>query len=360
MKYILLIFICCILIIGCSDAPIEDIPEISEADDVEFIYGADLSFIPQLEKANTVYYDSNGNPGGALQLLVDEGLNTIRIRLWHTPDTEHSSFTEVKLLSNRAKSLGLDVLLTVHYSDSWADPGKQILPAKWQNISYNTLKDSVYNYTKKIITELNPDYIQIGNEINPGFLFPFGKISSNPSQFIDLLATAIAAVKDHRPSVKTILHYAGINGSIDFFDRVDDLPFDIIALSYYPWWHGKDLVLLKNTMASLMEFFNKDVMIAETAYPFTLSWNDLTHNMVGSTDQIIYPQFPATPAGQKEFLFHIKKSIQDTGGLGFCYWGTEWVAFNGPDASNGSPFENLALFDFNNKILPAVSVYNHP
>ena len=121
--------------------------------------------------------------------------------------------------------------------------------------------------------------------------------------------------------------------------------------------HGKNLNEVKNTLTQLSEKYKKEILIAETAYPFTLDWNDWTNNIVGLEEQIL-PQYPASPKGQKEFILKIKELIMATEkGIGLCYWGGELVAFNGNEAKDGSPWENQALFDFDNKILPVVSAF---
>jgi arabinogalactan endo-1,4-beta-galactosidase len=262
----------------------------------------------------------------------------------------------VKNLSEEIKGLGLKVILTVHYSDSWADPAKQTKPAQWQGIPFNQLLDSVYVYTKKIISEIDPDYIQIGNEINSGLLWPDGNIS-NISQMKQILQKGITAVRETNTSTKIIIHYAGIENADWFFSNISELDYDLIGVSYYPIWHGKNLDSLKQILTSISNNQNKSVFIAETSYPFTLGWNDWTHNIVGLESQLL-PQFPATPSGQKEFLLKIKEIISEVPkGIGFCYWGAEWVSYKGSTATDGSSWENQAFWDFENKSLPVLEVY---
>ncbi|MBT8260226.1 MAG: arabinogalactan endo-1,4-beta-galactosidase, partial [Bacteroidia bacterium] len=304
------------------------------------------------------YYNANNQSQDVLTILKNNGLNVVRIRLWKKPNSIRSSFEEVKAFSQRARNNGLKVWLTVHYSDTWADPGHQIKPQQWENISFNTLKDSVYSYTKKIVTEIQPDYIQIGNEINPGFIFPEGNRYDYPEQFKALLNEGLQAVKDHSTITKSMIHYAGYSNAYGFFNSLSDLDYDIIAISYYPSWHGKDLNSLKNMILSLKSNMQKDLVIAEVAYPFTLGWNDWTNNIVGLEDQLI-PDFPATPQGQKEFLEAINQICIDTESIGFCYWAPEWTAYRGDQATNGSNWENQTLFDFDGKILPAIDVFNN-
>ena len=126
---------------------------------------------------------------------------------------------------------------------------------------------------------MQPNYIQIGNEINSGFIHPMGNIATNFDQFKDLLEGAILAVRTQNTSTKIILHYAGVQGAKEFFSRLSNIDYDIIGISFYPIWHGKSLGALESSLNELGTVFNKKILIAETAYPFTLNWADNTHNM---------------------------------------------------------------------------------
>jgi arabinogalactan endo-1,4-beta-galactosidase len=324
----------------------------------DFIKAADMSFLPLIESEGTIFYNSQMVAEDALLTLKKSGCNTIRIRLWHTPTENQSSFNEVKILSQRVKNLGMKVWLTVHYSDTWADPGHQIKPQAWNNLTFNQLKIQFENYTAQIVSEIQPDIFQIGNEINNGFIYPEGNLSSNESQFVSLLAAASSVIRSERPSTKIMIHFAGIEGASWFFSKTATINYDYIGLSYYPIWHGTDINLLQQTMTTLGQTYNKKVLVAETSYPFTLGWNDWTNNIIGLTNQL-HSNYPATPEGQRDFLQKIKTTVQNTpSGLGFCYWGTEWIAFRGNQATNGYSWENQALWDFNRKLVPAATVFN--
>lgn len=357
MKYIFLFFFGCF--ISCSknsDAATTPTKPVEH----EFISAADLSSLPLLNEKNIQFYDENNAKTALLPFLKNNGLNTVRIRIWNHPATLHSGFEEVKYFSEQVKSLGLKVWITVHYSDTWADPGQQTPPKNWQNIPYSDLKDSVFVYTKKIMTEIKPDYIQIGNEINSGLLFPEGEISENETQFIELLSQGVKAVRETAAETKIIIHFAGTNGSDWFFNKLTALDYNIIGLSYYPIWHGKDLNNLASTLTNLSTKYKKDIVIAETAYPFTLDWNDWTNNIIGTNEQLILPDFEATETGQQQFISTIKSIVKTTNkGIGFCYWGGELIAFNGPEATNGSPWENQALFNFKNQALSVTSEFDN-
>lgn len=329
----------------------------STSDD-NFMRGADLSFLAEIEASGTQFYSSEGKSGGVLELLKERGCNTVRLRLWHSPANEHNSLTEVATMAARVKAAGMKVLLTVHYSDTWADPGQQAIPAAWVGLSLPDLKDSVYRYTKRVMTVLSPDYIQVGNEINGGLLWEQGR-RTNLDAFLGLIAEGCRAVRETNPATKIIIHYAGTDGADGFFDQLrgGNIDYDLIGLSYYPMWHGFSLSVLQASVNGLIAENNKPLLIVETAYPFTLGYADYTNNIVGLPSQLI-PEYPASPQGQRDFLLAIRSILeQNPKGAGFCYWGAEWVAFRGPTATDGSAGENTALFDFDRKALPVLEAF---
>jgi arabinogalactan endo-1,4-beta-galactosidase len=331
-----------------------------------FIRGVDASFIPLINTYNITYTD-NGQAKAFLSILKDRGINTIRIRLWNKPADIHSSLTEVMEFAQQVKANGFRFWLNFHYSDTWADPGAQSKPAAWTRAGINALKDSIYQYTRRTILFLTqnnaaPDYIQTGNEINSGFLWNEGKVNStsdpNWSNFAGLLKEALRAVRETAPNAKTIIHFAGHDGAAAYFQQLKTFStdYDIIGLSYYPWWHGTSIANLQQSILTLRNTFNKPVMITETAYPFTLGWNDLTNNIVGLNNQLVNG-YDASPTGQARFLndlSEIVKAGNTSDHAGICYWAPEWVAFKGNTSMDGSPWENLALFDFQFNALPGL------
>jgi arabinogalactan endo-1,4-beta-galactosidase len=357
IKHIVLAFLAFIICYGCSK---KDVNQTSNGNnEVEFISAVDISSYPEIELSNPVFEDNNGMTISFLEFLRFKGINTLRIRLWVNPIDQPSSFEEVKLFAETLKSMGFKIYLSLHYSDTWADPGNQITPLEWRNVSFSTLKTIVYDYTKMVVEQINPDIIQIGNEINNGFLHPEGNRYSEPSQFLALLNEGIRAVRAHASGqTKIMLHFAGHEESNVFFNFVNGLDYDIIGISFYPIWHGKSLSELEQNLIQLKTLYDKEIMIAETAYPFTLGWNDWTNNIVGHEEQLILPDYPATPEGQKNFVQQLKIMMTNLdGGIGLSYWGAELIAWNGPESSEGSPWENQALFDFNNQALPVLEVF---
>lgn len=334
-------------------------PFIPASTEDKFIRAADLSAWPKINAAGLQFYTADSMPGNFLDILQNQGLNTVRLRLWVKPEDQHHSFAQVDSFAQVLKSRGLKVWLCLHLSDTWADPGHQAVPDIWTNLNFEQLKDSLYHYVYQVNQEIKPEILQIGNEINPGFLLPYGDRWASTDQYLSLLDTAIIAARNSYSEAKIMVHYAGIDESAqDFYRQIDGLDHDIIGLSYYPIWHGKSITALKNRFIALSQEFEQDLMIAETAYPFTLGWNDWTNNIMGQEDQLV-PTFPASPVGQKRFLAELREIMEtNPKGLGFGYWGGELVAWKGPQGQNASPFENQALFNFNNVALPVQEVFN--
>ena len=323
-----------------------------------FYKAVDISSFPEIESHGTRFYNLNGKEKPFTDILKNHGVNTIRLKLWVQPENPVSGLEEVAGFAARLKGQGFKIWLTVHYSNTWADPGNQQTPAAWQDLELEALKDSVYEYTRQVVNRIQPEIIQIGNEVNNGFLHPMGNIHDYPNQFIALVQEGIHATRQHQPDTKIMIHYAGMQGSNRFFAEVSGLDYDLIGISYYPVWHGKNPDSLKQTLSQLSKTYQKDILIAETAYPFTLGWNDWTNNIVGLEEQLILPEYPASPEGQKAFLQKIRNLVEETPhGAGFCYWGAERIAFKGPEATDGSGWENQALFNFSNQALPALKVF---
>jgi arabinogalactan endo-1,4-beta-galactosidase len=345
----------------------------AENDSVVFINGADLSFLPQIEDLGGIYFDEEGNPADALEIFSDHGFNYVRLKLWHTPEEDYNNLTRILYLAERLKSKNLKLLLNFHYSDTWADPGKQYKPAAWQGLSFETLKDSVYQYTKNVLKALDtqgtlPDMVQIGNEINQGMLWNDGKVGGSydtPEQWAKLAALINEGIRGIRESceggdsISIIIHIANAanNGICRwFFDNLtgQGVKFDYIGLSFYPWWHGT-LDGVRNNLNDLALRYDKNIIVAEMAYPWTLQWYDNTGNIVGSTDQL-HAGYPATVDGQTNFMRNLIKIVRNTRnqkGVGIFYWAPDWISVQ----PVGSSWENVTLFDFEGKVLSSMDVF---
>ncbi len=342
-----------------------------------FIKGADVSFIPQIEKYGGLFKDS-GIVKDAFQIFKDHGFNYIRLRIWNSPSPPDTAndLTHTLRLALRAKQNGLRILLDFHYSDTWADPVHQTKPAAWSSLPFIKLIDSVYQYSKNVMTALKsqntlPDIVQIGNEIICGMLWNEGNVCGaydTPAQWnklAQLLNAGSQGVHDalsSTDSVRIMIHLdrGGDNGGCQWFFNnliLAGVPFDIIGLSYYPWWHG-NLTQLSANLNDLATRYNKDIIIAETSYPWTLQWNDNVNNIVGDSSQVL-AGYPATVSGQQSFLADeisiIKQTINNKG-IGIFYWEPDWISA----PSLGSGGENLALFDFQGNALSSFGAFESP
>lgn len=337
-----------------------------------YIRGADVSSLPEIEDHGGVF-TSSGTQGDALLLLKANGINCIRLRLWNNPIDGYCSLPKVIQMARRIKQNNLSFLLDFHYSDTWADPSRQTKPQLWSTLTYQVLCDSIAAFTESVLSSLKsfnvlPDYIQFGNEITSGLLWNEGRVGGaydTPvqwQQMTGLLKRAVTSADSIYNGIpyKKIIHIdrgGDTGGAQWFFDKLTayNVPFDIIGLSYYPWWHGT-LTRLTENLNSLVQRYNKEVLVAETAYPWTLAWADTTNNIVGSESQLL-PGYPATVGGQKMFLqavLSIVAHTQGNKGAGVCYWAPEAISAPG----KGSSWENLALFNFSGEILGSAGAFN--
>jgi arabinogalactan endo-1,4-beta-galactosidase len=320
-----------------------------------------------------VYADENGVAGDALSILAAHGLNAVRLRVWVDPPDGYHNEAELLDMARRVKHLGLKLLVDFHYSDNWADPGKQNKPAAWKDLAFEPLKQALYDHTLGVCAALKaqgtpPDMVQIGNEINGGLLWPDGS-TDHWDQLAALLKAGYQAVKTCSPDSQVMLHLAegGNNaGSRTWFDEAvqHGVPFDLIGLSYYPYWHGS-LDDLQNNLDDLAARYGKDLVVAETAYPFTSQDKDGFGNIISTQ---VVAGYDFTPDGQKRLLadvMEIVRTVPAGRGLGVFYWEPTWTAVPGngwdpADPSSGNGWENQALFDFNNRALPAMSLFGEP
>lgn len=344
-----LLILCATLLLMGSCQPFNPTP--APTSKATLLRGTDFSQLPKIEQQGFIFYTQDSTAIDPLLLLKDKGINCIRLKVWNNP-TGDGSLNELMPLVQRIKNHELLLMLTLHYSNSWADPGQQIIPGQWSNLSQAVLQDSVYSFTRQVTELLEPDYVQIGNEINHGFMHPAGLRNGN-GDFQRLLQAGVSAVKSVDTSITTLIHFAGYANAQAFFQTIDTIDFDAVGLSYYPMWHGKNLSDLETACFDLRDDLDRPVFLLETSYPFTLDWADWTNNHIGSTDQII-DDFPPTRNGQAAFIAAIRE-ISDSLGTGLVYWGGELVPYMGPQSQQGSPYENQALFNFNGVELPVIS-----
>ncbi len=281
MKRSLIPLLSCIIFsftfMACSKAETpEDKPE------VKTVRGADISWLPQMEATGYKFYNDEGQEEDCFKILKDHGINAIRLRTFVNPSDDpfsgHCSKDETVAMAMRAKQWDMKVMINFHYSDSWADPSKQRKPKDWEGHDFPTLMDDVYNYTFEVISALKsagitPDWVQVGNEIPGGMLYPEGSIDNWP-QLIQLTNKGYDAVKAASPESKVILHIDQGNDNARFrwwFDNATThgANYDIIGLSYYPYWldgkpdYTQSIDELGNNMKDMVSRYGKEVMVVE-------------------------------------------------------------------------------------------------
>ena len=335
--------------------------------------GADVSWLPTVEAAGGHFYTTPTRAVNGLALLKQQGLRLVRVRVWVHPDGVHSSLAEAVQLAKRARAAGLAVAVDLHYSDTWADPGHQTIPASWQNLSHVALVNRVRTYTRGAVQAfvragVVPTFVQPGNEITNGMLWPDGQLQGPDeaawARFVDLVNAGISGVRDATPKGRHIgvLIHSDRGGDAyaakGFFDRAfawGMRPIDAIGLSYYPQWHGP-LANLKATMAALANSHHLPLYVVETAYPWT------TKKFGGQAvidSSSLLAGYPATTTGQANFVRAVRKIVATTPrGLGRGVWWWEPLARDVPTnrTSHGwsGGMQNATLVDSSGKPLPAL------
>jgi len=282
----------------------------------EFSKGADVSWLPQMEATGYQFYDSDGSKKDCLQLLKDRGMNTVRLRVFVNPSDDkasgHCSKEETVAFALRAQKMGFHIMIDFHYSDSWADPGKQFKPAAWKDLTFDQLSEEVYKHTFDVLTALKTaqvktEWVQVGNEIPGGMLWPEGS-TDNWNQLGILLNKGYDAVKAVDPSIKVIVHLdEGDNNAKfrTFFDNAtaQKVKYDVIGLSYYPLWVKKDytetIANLEFNLNDMVTRYNKEVMVVEVGGEY---------DKVQNTKELLEATIKAV------------KKVPNNKGLGVLYW----------------------------------------
>ncbi|MCK9171127.1 MAG: glycosyl hydrolase 53 family protein [Treponema sp.] len=366
----------------------------------DFIRGADVSMLGEIERNGGKFYDSQGKEADLFTILKENGVNWIRLCLWNNPVNERDVYADGKVLSKkgepsgggnndlkldiklaqRAKQAGMKILLDFHYSDTWADPSKQKTPAAWRDLDAEQLNKAVQKFTEECIKKMDksgvcPDMVQIGNELNGGMMWPLGKTWKGKTDtdiggmdgFIALLKSASEGVRDARKQgdkIKIVIHLAD-GGDNNLYTQIFDpiinagVDFDVIGMSFYPYWHGSFADLKKN-MQICSEKYKKEMIVAETAYAFTEDDGDDTGNAfsVYSDDKNGY--IPSVQGQATEVRDIIDTVSQVKGGIGVFYWEPDWIPVKGAGwkTGEGNNWENQAMFDYTGHALPSLDVFN--
>ena len=317
----------------------------------EYAIGADLSFLKSAEDMGFSFRENDTAKKGLL-IFRDHGYNWIRLRVFHTPTTLPNNLEYTIALAKEAKDLGFKFLLDYHYSDTWADPGKQYIPEAWKEMSHEELVKAVYDYTSETMKAFKdsgvlPDMVQVGNEVINGMLWPDGKLPENWNNFADLTKAGIEGVftRSGENNFPKIMIHIDQGGNMEkteyFFDKLLSygIDFDYIGQSYYPWWHGT-LLDLRSNMIFMAIKYRKPIILVEVAYCST------------PTEYKGRPApFPETPEGQKEFLEEVNNIVLNTPdnlGVGIFWW--EPAVMGGRSSRD--------YFDEKGNVLPVITVFD--
>lgn len=349
------------------------------------VRGVDLSGVPKNEECGAVYLTADGTaPVDPVQVFADHGATTGRLRVWVDPADGYCTPERTVEMARRIAAAGMDVLIDFHYSDTWTDPGAQGTPAAWQGDAPHGLPAAIADHTRATLVALREAgvdvaAVQVGNEINPGMLWPWGQTwDVDPDDGVEgarfdalarFLTAGSEAVTEVFPDAEVILHltniHDGVEGLSSWFDEITarEVPFDVIGLSYYSYWHGT-FQDLQRAISVLADRFERDVIVVETAYAHTLEDDPRSpfENIIAEPSQLTRG-YPATPEGQATNF----RAVQDvavaapTAGTrcrGAIYWEPAWTAVDGAgwdpeDPSSGNAWENQSMFDHEGRLLPA-------
>ncbi|MBF9236518.1 glycosyl hydrolase 53 family protein [Hymenobacter sp. BT683] len=333
MKNILLLLTMLGLLLGPANRAWAQVP-------APFAKGADVSWITQMEQANYRFYNRAGTEQELFQLLRGYDMNSIRLRVWVNPAGGWNGKNDVVAKAIRAHNLGFRVLIDFHYSDEFADPGRQNKPVAWSSYTFAQLKTAVYNHTFEVLDSLKdnnivPEWVQVGNETPDGMLWPEGRISTNAQNFAELVDQGYAAVKAVNPTSKVIVHVDNGFNNARFryvFDRLTQYGarYDVIGLSLYPTaanWPTLTAQCLANMNDLVARYPGKEVMVVETGMPAN------------------------APIPAQQMLLDLMakvRSVPGNKGLGVLYWEPQaynWMGYGlGMWSNNGRPTVAINAF----------------
>ena len=376
---------------------VENLPE-------DFIFGMDISSVLAEEASGVKYYDFDGNETDLFRLLADNGINYIRVRIWNDPyDGDGNSFgggncdirTAVEI-GRRATACGMKLLADFHYSDFWADPGKQMVPRAWAGMEIDEKEEALYQFTldcMKQFREAGVDVgmVQLGNETN-------GALSGEKiwRDIAHLMDAGSRAVREVYPDALIALHFANPEKpdsyrtyaeKMAYYEQYGLIRYDVFATSYYPYWHGT-LDNLSEILTEISETYGKKVMVMETSYAFTREDSDFSANTIGDGGNVV-KDYPFTPQGQANCIRNITDTVvnRTPAGIGVCYWEGAWITvgrnsreenqekwekfgsgwassyaavYDPADAGKyygGSAVDNQAFFDADGKPLESLKVF---
>ena len=314
-----------------------------------FILGMDASCVPALEAGGVRYYNREGKTQDVFQILAEAGVNYIRVRVWNDPYDENGNgygggncdLQNALEIGKRATQYGMKLLVDFHYSDFWADPGKQKAPKAWQEMNAQEKADALYTFTCDSLEQMQTagvdvGMVQIGNETNNGLAG-----ETRWEDMAELFSAGAKAVREILPDALVAVHftnpekagaYAYYAGQLAQYE----VDYDVFASSYYPQWHGS-LENLQNVLKKINETYGKQVLVAETSHPYTAQDLDFHGNTVNADTVTPYPK---TPEGQEAWVRDVANAVLEIGGMGVFYWEGTWIG------AGGSTYEeNQALWE---------------
>ena len=376
---------------------VENLPE-------DFIFGMDVSSVLAEEASGVKYYDFDGNETDLFRLLADNGINYIRVRIWNDPyDGNGNGFgggncdirTAVEI-GRRATACGMKLLADFHYSDFWADPGKQMVPRAWAGMDIDEKEEALYQFTLDCMKQfrdagVDVGMVQLGNETN-------GAMSGEKiwRDIAHLMDAGSRAVREIYPDALIALHFANPENTdsyrtyaskMAYYEQYGLIGYDVFATSYYPYWHGT-LDNLSEILTEISETYGKKVMVMETSYAFTGEDSDFSANTIGDGGNVV-KDYPFTPQGQANCIRNITDAVvnRTPAGIGVCYWEGAWITvgrnsreenqekwekygsgwasshaavYDPADAGKyygGSAVDNQAFFDADGKPLESLKVF---
>lgn len=324
----------------------------------DFILGMDASAVPSLEAGGVKYYDHDGEEKDVYQILSENGINYIRVRIWNDPYDENGNgygggncdLDNAIEIGKRATKYGLKLLVNFHYSDFWADPSKQMVPKSWRGMSIDEKAEALYQYTKDSLTALvdagvDVGMVQIGNETNGAMCGESSSSLGGWKKIMQLMSAGSKAVREVCPNALVAVHFANPEKAESYVSYGKNLEYygvdyDVFASSYYPFWHGT-LDNLASVLSDIAETYGKKVMVAETSYAFTPDDSDFYGNTIGEGGGIV-KDYPFTPQGQANLVRDVVDTVvnKTTGGIGVFYWEGTWISSGGDSWE-----ENSALWE---------------
>lgn len=358
VSFLIVLVLLVTMLAGCSKKPAE--PAVIERENVapagklegcslyvkavdglpeDFIFGMDASQVPALEASGVKYYDSDGKEADVFKILAQNGVNYIRVRVWNDPfDANGNGYgggnctidTALEI-GKRATRYNMPLLVDFHYSDFWADPGKQMAPKAWKDLSLDDKAAALEQYTRESLQKLweagvEVGMVQVGNETN-------GALCGEKewSAIVKLMAAGSKAVREVYPDALVAVHFAnpesGNYASYASNLHLYELDYDVFGSSYYPYWHGS-LENLTRVLSQVREKYGKKVMVMETSYAWTGEDSDYSGNTISDESAVDKP-YPYTPQGQVNSLRNVTQAVVDAGGIGVCYWEGTWISVGG-------------------------------